>query len=100
MHTYWLVGPTQTYLSLLEAARNHAVTISDLYAGNEEEALTLASNTATSTILKMPKVTFEDDDLSDETSIMTQTSFPTTNNVLNKTKEKQFTCPFSGVHLL
>jgi hypothetical protein len=100
MHTYWLQGPTQTYLSLLEDARNRAVTISDLVSGNKEEPLTIVSSTATSTILKVPKVTFDDDDLTNATSPLTRTSSPTKNNVLNKTKEKQFTCPFSGAHLL
>lgn len=100
MHTYCLLGPTQTYLSLIEAASNRAVTTSDLYTGSEEEPLTLASNTATSTILKLPKVTFDEDDLNDATSSLTRTNSPAKNNVLNKTKEKQSTCPFSGVHLL
>ena len=100
MHTYWLLGPTQAYLSLLEVTCNHTVTISDLQIENKKELLTLASNTATSTILKVPEVTFDDGDLRDPTPPLTQTSSSMKSNVLNKMKEKQSACPFSGAHLL
>lgn len=53
MHTYWLLGPTQTYLSLVQAARRRAVTISDLHTENKEKSFTLASNITTSTITKV-----------------------------------------------
>jgi hypothetical protein len=67
MHTYWLRGPTQIYLRLLETTRNHAVTISDLQTGNKEEPLMLARDTVTSTSPQVPEVTLDDGDLSDPT---------------------------------
>jgi hypothetical protein len=100
MHTYWLLGPTQTYLSLLEATRNRAVTISDLQTVNQEEPLILTPNTATSVILKVSKLTFDDGDLGGPMLPLTQTSSPTKSNTLNKMKEKQLTCSFSGADLL
>jgi hypothetical protein len=100
MHTYWLLGPTQTYLSLREVTRNRVATIYDLQTGNQEEPLILAPGNATSTILQVPKITFDDGHLPGPTLPPTRTSSPTKNNVLNKMKEKQLTCPFSGAHLL
>jgi hypothetical protein len=67
MDTYWLRGPTQIYLTLLETTRNRAVTISDLQTGNKEEPLMLARDTVTSTIPQVPKVTLDDGGLSDPT---------------------------------
>jgi len=100
MDTYWLLGPTQTYhLPLREATRNRLDTISGLQTENKEEPLTLASDSTTSTILKVPKATFDDGELSDPTSPLGRTSSPMKNNVLNKMKEKQSMCPFSGAHL-
>ena len=71
MHTYWLLGPTQTYLSLLEAVRHRSVTIADFHTENKEEPLTLVPNTATSMVLKVAKVTFDNDDHDDPTSPLT-----------------------------
>ena len=67
MATYWLRGPTPTYLTLLETTRNRAVAIVDLQTDNKEEPLILARDTVTSTILQVPKVTFDDGGLSDPT---------------------------------
>ena len=100
MPTYWLLGRTQAYRSLLEAAHNRAVTISNLHTENKREPPTLTSNTAASTSLKVPEVKFAHGDHSDVTSLMTQTSSLTKNNVINKMKEKQTTCPFNGAHLI
>jgi len=88
MDTYWLRGPTQIYLTLLETTRNRAVTISDLQTGNKEEALMLARDTVTSTIPQVPKVTLDDGGLSDPTWPLIGTSSPMKSNVLNKMKEK------------
>jgi hypothetical protein len=101
MDTYWLLGSTQTYhLSLRAATRNRVDTISGIKTENMEEHLTLASNSTKSMILKVPTATFDDDELTDPTSPLTRKSSPMKNNVLNKMKEKQSTCPFSGAHLL
>ena len=99
MHTYWLLGPTPKYLSLLEAARSRAVTISNLCTENMEEPLTRPSSNATSTSLKVPEVKFNNGDHGNTTSPLTRASSPTKNNVLNKTKANQSTCPFSGANL-
>jgi len=101
MDTYWLLGPTQTYhLPLREATRNRLDTISGLQTENKEEHFTLALNSTKSMILKVPKATFDDDELTDPTSLLTRKSSLMKNNVLNKMKEKQSTCPFSGAQLL
>ncbi|UJR13064.1 hypothetical protein I4U23_000089 [Adineta vaga] len=90
MDTYWLLGPTETYLSLLETAKSHTVTISDLQTKNKEEAAILTSNTTISTHLKAPNITFQDNNLTD----------PTKHNIFKNMKKKQLLCPFSGTNLL
>jgi hypothetical protein len=101
MDTYWLLGPTQTYhLPLREATRNRVDTMSCLQSEKKKEPRTIASNSTKSMILKVPKATFDDDELSDPTSPLARKSSLMKNNILNKMKEKQSTCPFSGTHLL
>ncbi|CAF1120486.1 unnamed protein product [Adineta steineri] len=99
MDTYWLLGPTETYLSLLEATRTRNVPSVNLLNGNKEEPLLLAPSIPTSSTLKVSKVPFNNGDLIDPMSSLTRTSSLTKNNVLNKMKEKNLSCPFSGAQL-
>ena len=99
MHTYWLLGPTQVYLSLTKATCNRTIPISGLPAENKKEPLTVPSNAVTSTILNGLEATFDDDGLIDPTSSLTRTSPTAKSYALNKNKEQQLTCPFSGANL-
>lgn len=62
MDTYWLLGPTQLYLTLAETTRSRAITISDLKTKDNEEPPIYALDTIISTTYEMPINTFNDED--------------------------------------
>lgn len=100
METYWLLGPTQAYLTLTKVTSKRTVTISDLNTDNKKEPLAIISNDATSTILKGIEATLEHGTYINPTSLMTQKNSSTKDYALNKSKEQQLICPFGGTQLI
>ncbi|CAF0824330.1 unnamed protein product [Adineta ricciae] len=100
METYYLIGPTSIYLSLLETTRKQSINVHDSQIENQDGRVKLDSDVPIHTNLKVPDIMFDDDDLSERMSILTQTSPSVKHNVINKMTEKQSPCPFSSTAFL